>query len=352
MRRSAGLAASLFLTVLSLAGCGKGGVIGSGPLPTPSPIVPSVTNEYPATTASSQPGGITMGADSFLYFTEQAGGNIGRVTIGGSMTEIPIATNGGTATDKPIDIASGWDSNLWFTEQGTKPGIAMMNLGSHAVTEYGTAGSSPTYITKGPIQNVMVFSDPAHNAIGQINVQTGAILEATIPTANANPMGLTVFSGNTTNVYFAEHDGSKIGVYNAVTNTVTAEFPTLTANAGPTAIVQGPNNALWFTENSAAKIGQMMLTGQMTEYPLTPATSATALVLGRDNNLYFIDPLQNKIGSISGITPGTVTEYAIPTASAFPAPAPNVFPGEMILGPDGRGYFTEPAGNKIGQLNY
>ncbi len=74
MRRSAGLAASLFFTALALAGCGHGTVIGSNPLPTASPIVPKVTNEFAVPTAGANPGGITVGSDGFLYFTEQGDG--------------------------------------------------------------------------------------------------------------------------------------------------------------------------------------------------------------------------------------------------------------------------------------
>lgn len=349
MRRSAGLAASLFLTVLSLAGCGKGGVIGSGPLPTPSPIVPSVTNEFAVPTANSKPGGITLGADAFLYFTEQAGGNIGRVTTGGSLNEYSIATSGGTAGNNAIDITTGPDVNLWFTEQGAKPGLATMTLSNHAVTEFPIAGSSPTYIISGPVRNTLVFSDPGHNAIGTYDITTATVTETAIPTANANPMGLAI--GTDQKVYIAEHDASKIGVFDPVANTI-VEVPTLTAGAGPTSVVLGADRNIWFTENSAVKMGSITTTGRVNEFPLAPATSATALVLGRDNNLYFVDALQNKIGSISGVAPGTVTEYNIPTASAFPVPAPGVFPGKMVLGPDGRIYTAEVNGNKIAQINY
>lgn len=353
MRRSAGLAASLFLTVLSLAGCGKGGVIGSGPLPTPTPIVPKVTNEFAIPTAASQPGGITVGSDTYLYFTEQATANIGQATIGGSMAEESIATGGGTAGVKPIDVVTGPDSNLWYTYQGSPSGgIAAMQLRSWKVAQYPIAGSNPTFIAEGPVFNTVVFSDPGNNAMGMFDLTTNAVTEKTIPTANANPMGLLVLSNDSNDVFFVEHDASKIGVWNARTNTITAEYSTPTANAGPTEIVEGPGHTIWFTENSVAKIAQMTPSGQITEYPLSPATSATALVSARDNNIYFVDQLQNKIGSISAVAPAAVTEYAVPTANAFPAAGPNVFPGKMILGPDGRVYFTEPAANKIGQLNY
>ena len=200
----------------------------------------------------------------------------------------------------------------------------------------------PTSIISGPLLNTLVFSDPGHNAIGTITT-TGTVSEVPIPTANANPLGLALNSRDTTHVYFVENNASKIGMLNVQTNTIT-EVPTLTPNAGPTSIVEGPDFAMWFTENNAAKIGRITSTGQVTEYSLAPATSATGLVTALDNNLYFAVPAQNKMGRISGITPATVTEFDIPTSNAQP--------NKLTIGPDGRVYFTERQANKIGQLNY
>lgn len=341
MRPSAGLAASLFFTALALAGCGHGAVIGSGPLPTPTPIIPKVTNEFPAATANSKPGSIVTGRDGFMYFTEQNAGNIGQITAGGVLVELSISAKGGTAGNNGIGITSGPDFNIWFTEQGAAPGVAQMVLGSHTVTEYPIPGSSPTFITSGPLQNTLVFSDPGQNKIGQITT-AGVVTEWSIPTASANPVGLAV--GPDQKVYFAENSASKIGILNPSTGTFT-EVPTLTANAGPTMIVLGNDGALWFTENNVAKLGRLTTSGVMTEYSLAPATSATGLVWGVDNNIYFADAAQNKIGQfVPTATSNAVTEFTIPTASALP--------GQLVLGPDFLVYFTEVQGNKIGQFLY
>jgi streptogramin lyase len=316
-------------------------VIGSGPLPTPTPIVPSVTNEFAVATANSQPGGITTGRDGFLYFTEQNAGNIGQITTGGVLVELSISAKGGTAGNNGIGITSGPDFNLWFTEQGAAPGIAQMLLGSHTVTEFHIPGSTPTYIVSGPVQNTLVFSDPGQNKIGQITT-SGTVTENSIPTANAGPMGLAV--GPDQKVYFAENTASKIGIWDPVGNTF-SEIPTLTANAGPTTVVLGNDGALWFTENKVAKLGRLTTSGVMTEYSLAPATSATALIWGVDNNIYFADPAQDKVGQfVPTATSNAVNEFAIPTSNATP--------GQFALGPDFRIYFTETQGNKIGQFNY
>ena len=70
--------------------------------------------EFPIPTAASQPWWITAGPDGNLWFTEQNGNKIGRITPGGTITEFTIPTAG----SRPYDIATGPDGNLWFTENG------------------------------------------------------------------------------------------------------------------------------------------------------------------------------------------------------------------------------------------
>jgi virginiamycin B lyase len=345
MRRSAGLPAALFFT-LALAGCGHGGVIGSGPLPTPTPRVPHVLNEFAVPTANSKPGGITLARDGFMYFAEQNAGNIGQLTTGGSVKEFSIATGGGTAGNVAISITSGPDGSLWFTEQGAAPGIGTMNVVGNAVKEYPIAGSAPVDIISGPVQNTLVFTDPAHNAIGQITT-AGAVTEIPIPTANATPIGLAI--GSDQRVYFAEYAASKIGIYNAQTNSI-SEVPTTTPNAGPTAVVEGPDGAIWFTENNVAKMGRITTSGLVSEFSLSPATTAAALISAVDNNLYFTDPAQNKFGRMSVLNGSSVSEYDIPSSNALPAPP--AFPGKFVIGTDGLLYLTEPNANKIAQIIY
>ncbi len=258
-------------------------------------------------------------------------------------------------------ITHGPDGNLWFTEQGASPGVATMAITGNKVTEFHVTGSAPQYLVSGPALNTLVFTDPGNNAIGEIlttgqfaptgtvtppancvvTASSASVCEFSITalggSASADPLGIAVNSGDSSHVYFAENAASRIGVLN-VQNGTLAEVPTVTPNAGPTAIVQGPDGAMWFTENNVAKIGRLTTAGQASEYSLTPATSALGLIAASDNNLYFADPAQNKIGSVSAITPSTVNEYAVPTASAFP--------NQLVIGPDGLIYFTETHGEQ------
>jgi streptogramin lyase len=351
LRLKAPLAGFIAATAaLALAGCGNGNVIGGGPIPTPKPGSPHITNEFPAA-SNSQPLGITVGVDNFLYFTEQgqANGNpqIGKISNGGSLKEFPVTP----ASALPFGITSGPDGNIWFTESGNDA-IVQMTIANDTMTPFplgtppgGAAKWQPTYIITGPSTSTMTFAAPGANAIGQITT-AGAVSSFIIPTANSGVSSLVI--GPDQKIWFVETNASKIGRLdpNAPAGSQFQEFPTPTANAGPTSIVVGVDGALWFTENTAIKLGRISTTGAMTEYPLADAGSATSLVVGADQNFYFADPVKNEFGraTISG-----TFENAM-----FPLPTANANPGQMVVGPssDGRIYFPETGASKIAQLSY
>src|SRR2546430_2251650 len=65
--------------------------------------------EFNIKTKSSFPVAITTGPDGNLWFTENEGGKIGRITTAGRITEFPMAGS------FPGGITAGPDGNLWFT---------------------------------------------------------------------------------------------------------------------------------------------------------------------------------------------------------------------------------------------
>src|SRR5271157_33010 len=71
-------------------------------------------------------------------------------------------------------------------------------------------------------------------------------------------------------------------------------------------------------------------------------TKNYAITAGPDGNLWYTDNLSNKIGKISPST-GNVTQYIIPTDSAYPI--------GIAPGPDGNLWFTEDLANKIGKIS-
>ena len=89
---------------------------------------------------------IVTGPDGALWFTQQAGNKIGRLTPAGVFNEFPLPTPG----SQPFGIAVGPDAALWYTQLGGNRIGRMTTAG--VITEYAipTAGSQPRGIAAGP----------------------------------------------------------------------------------------------------------------------------------------------------------------------------------------------------------
>ena len=273
----------------SVIAFGSAGAASAGPL-APPPIV-----EFAVPTASSAPIAITAGPDGNLWFTEEAGNKIGRISPSGAISEFPLAVGA-----MPGGIVAGPDGNLWFTERGA-------------------------------------------NKIGRIS-PTGDLVEFSIPTAACNP--LRIARGGDGNLWFTEEQANKIGRI-APDGSIT-EFSRTNPGSQPTGIAAGPDGNVWFTVLSPACIGlpigcapteppwigRITPTGTITEFPLTWGSRPFGIAAGPDGNLWFTE---SGAGFIGRITPsGTVTEFAIPRRSnIFPG-----LPGEIAVGPDGNLWFT------------
>jgi len=122
-------------------------------------------NQFPLPAAISYPIGIASGPDGNLWFTEQKGDKIGRITTAGVITEFTIPTV--PYGSGPIGIASGPDGNLWFTE-GTSSGNKIGRITTAGViTEFPipTASSGSQCIASGPDGNLW-FTEWVGNRIG------------------------------------------------------------------------------------------------------------------------------------------------------------------------------------------
>ncbi|MEQ4204233.1 hypothetical protein [Actinopolymorpha sp. B9G3] len=95
------------------------------------------------------------------------------------------------------------------------------------------------------------------------------------------------------------------------------EYAVPDRESGPYAVTTGPDNALWFTMVRAGRIGRMTTTGEVTSYPLEPATGApTVIVAGPDGALWFTEYQRHRIGRIT--TTGEVRSFDVLTAEAGP----------------------------------
>jgi len=185
--------------------------------------------------ASSGPYAITAGPDGNLWFVEQTGNMVGRITTAGVITQFAIPT----ANSAPFGITLGPDGNLWFTESVGKIG-RITTAGT--ITEFTIPAnyySFPSGITSGPDGNLW-FTEQI-NIIGRITPD-GTITQFPVPYPGGDPQAIT--SGPDGNLWFTMGNGyiGRITTAGAVT-----EFPGICCYGH--GIASGPDGNLWFTRS-------------------------------------------------------------------------------------------------------
>lgn len=273
------------------------GTVTQFPIPTPRSVVGFGSS-------------ITTGPDGNLWFTESSVDKIGRITPTGSITEFSLPLHGHSLYIKgdgirssPTSITAGPDGNLWFTDdEGNSIGRITVK---GRVTKFSLPkGSRPNGIAAGPDGNLW-FTNSFGNKIGRITVK-GAITYFTTPTADPDLESIT--SGPDGNLWFTEYGANKIGRITAKGRV--KEFPIPTKEGSPASITVGPHGNLWFIERADNyKICKITMKGIVTEYPLPKKVHPASLTVGPDGNLWFSEGFgYNKIGRIT--TSGAVTEFA------------------------------------------
>jgi len=298
--------------------------------------------------STNRPQWIAAGSDGNMWFTENPGSKVARITPAGVVTEFTIPT----ANAQPQKIIGASDGNLWFTEFTTTPSSTSKIA---RVTTTGTFTEFSTLYAPPPPDNPLGLVDrkdgniwyvaEGSSRVGFQSVGGGTAGETSIPTANASPFDIATAPDN--NLYYTEVGTDKIG---RITNLFTAQSEiSLVTGTTPESIVRGPDGNLWFTEFGRSSIGRLSpssfsVTG---EFPtLTPNAQPTGIVVGADGALWFTENGLDRIGRIT--TGGTVTEYA--------SPVTGLGLRGIAVAPDGSLWFCEPgtASNpgRIGKLVY
>jgi virginiamycin B lyase len=287
--------------------------------------------EFTVPTPNSQPAGITVGPDNALWFTEENGHKIGRITTDGTITEFPTPT----ANSGPTEIALGEDDALWFTEFAANPPKIGRLTTAGDFTEYDLPlGSGPDGITSGP-DGALWFTLNGTSKIGRIT--TGGVL--TDPPYDLKAGGFRpgdITAGPDGRLWFTMSEAHKIG---AITTGGVPDDYQLALGSDPSGIAAS-GATLWFTQHGRDSIGRIPTFGlPITEFGPT-GRGPSGITFGQDGALWFTETEGNKVGRMT--TTGRITEFTIPT--------PGSEPGEIVAGPDGALWFTEFAGNKIGRI--
>ena len=172
---------------------------------TPTLTISPAVIEYCIPTANSQPLYIAAGPDRALWFTENNGNKIGRITTSGVVTEYVVPT----VLSQSFDITAGPDGAPWFTESGG-------------------------------------------DKIGRITT-SGTITEFTLPTFGLFRLPYGITAGPAGALWFTENAAEQIG--RITTAGAISEFP-VGGSSSPHSITTGPDGA---TESGSNKIGRMAL---------------------------------------------------------------------------------------------
>ena len=180
---------------------------------------------------NSDPQVITVGPDGNLWFTEEHGNRIGRITPTGTITEftLPLPAWGVWANlipNNPFGITTGSDGNLWFTEEGCCRVGRITPAGAITTFFEGTNNLGPGsgYDNVVPTEPVLIvagrdgnlwFSDPANSGHGEgyIGRVTTSGQLSIFPTPGGDPnadmssfpLGLTLGpASDTTGIWFTD----------------------------------------------------------------------------------------------------------------------------------------------------
>jgi virginiamycin B lyase len=312
-------------------------------------VTPSAAawQEFPID-GGAQPRGITVGPDSALWFDEDNGEAVSRLTTSGVYT--PYGGNGRTSND--ILSAGG---SLWIADVygAATLGNSTTN-GLYSELALGTAaGSGPSQtnawlLALGPDSAIWFTEfDPNNNStparIGRVMTSSSATTEwATM----GSDYGIVSVPSDSA-VWFTESNGTNawIGRISSASQTLTNEFPLAALGAalpGPVALGPPGDGGLWFTDSANFMDRFDLVSHALTRTPIGSGSGFDHIVAGADGALYFTETNTGKIGRIT--TSGTVNEFVIPTASSAPT--------GITLGPDNAIWFAEQNRDKIGRLQF
>jgi streptogramin lyase len=291
-----------------------------------------ITNPCPASSlgGTCQPAGITTGPDGNIWFTEENGNRIGRITAGGAITEFGLP-----AGSLPTEITTGPDGALWFTESGTNSIGRITTAG--AITNHFPVGAAPDGIVAGPDGNLW-FTEPTANRIGKLALDG---TDTHFISGLNEPGDITVGPDN--RLWFTQGLGGRIG---AIPTSATPANPSISHFPSPTGGLIDPSGitssagALWFTEHGASQVRRIDTSGNISA-PTPVGAGPSAIATGADGALWFTE---TSVGRIGRVTPSGVLTNEFPTSS------PGSQPGGITAGPDGALWFTEFVGNTIGRI--
>ena len=338
------LVCGLFAIPAMFALFGCGGSDGSGGAVTLEATfhefsVPVVGNVPSDPTRSGWPDDLVGDDLGNIWFAQYRSNEIGRMTPDGQYTGFPVPTANSNMDSIAIDLSH---RTIWVS-QVTGNQIVRLNMDTGAVMEIPvpTANVKPgdlAVANDGTVWFTEGYDVGASGQIARLDPTTNTVTEVRMPGPRRSFDGMTIDPSG--GVWFVELDDNRIGRYSEGTIT---EFDLPRPNVSPTNIGSDKSGRIWVDEQSGNALAILdPATGGWGEVPIpTSACRPTGLALDDDDNVWFTELGANKIGVLpSGSS--TIVDFPIPTLGSGP---------EDIRPIAGAIYFTERYGNKIGQIS-
>ena len=282
------------------------------------------------------PEGITTGPDGALWFANDAGDSIGRITTAGAVTNFT-----GNGIDNPEGITSGPDGALWFTNYGDNSIGRITTAG--VVTNYtGTGIDEPNGITTGP-DGALWFTNDGNNSIGRIT--TAGVVTNYTGIGIDNPQSIT--TGSDGALWFINDNAKNTFSIGRITTAGVVTNYTGTGINTPRDITSGPDGALWFTNS----FGPSCCHGQRVDREDHHVGKGFHLHGARHQT-----PGQGSPPAPTGRCGSPMTETTRARLGGSPRPGPSPFsrathvgPGSITTGPDGALWFDN-SNNEVGRI--
>jgi len=246
---------------------------------------------------NTDPGAIAAGPDGYMWFTDRARAQIGKISPEGA---VQLYSN--NSTNRAEDIALGLDGNMWFTVPDAQQ-VGKITSGG-AVTLYNTGGIDMDWITPGPAGSNRVYvASNSQNKLG-IVTSDGTFSEIDGPRGGQDVFDIQLIDDQ---VWFTSSNGAIASLTRLVADSSFVQVSNA-ALGNPTHIGVGAGGTMWTANFAPAATSHVTAGGDVVAtYPLP--NPAKGLLQAKDGNVWAIID--------AGVT--RVLTGVVPTSSAAPA---------------------------------
>lgn len=235
----------------------------------------------------------------------------------------------------PHGLKFDHDGQLWLTFQFTDEIVEIgPDGGILARHRIPSLGAGPHGLGIGP-DNTIWWTGKTGDMIGRFDPRTGATTIFPLEHVPATP--IYIVADEAGSMWFTELEGSRLGRIDPQEQLAFFELPT--RESRPIAVFPGPDAQIWFTEERGNAYGRVTHEGRVEEFPTGVAGGELASATFDDADNLWIQ--FNTPDIIQRIAPdGTRTTFPLSTRDAVQH--------RIIIGPDGRIWFTELESDKVG----